>query len=129
MRSRVRSRRWLDGRIAGAADALTATRDRESWQRRQLERLLADVADESAGETGVEPATLELAELRALLGRPARGRPTRANFRSGHLTFCTLVPMRSVPHRVVCLLGLDDGDFPRERARRRQPAAGRSAPR
>jgi len=42
-----------------------------------------------------------------------RGRPTRANFRTGHLTICTLVPMRSVPHRVVCLLGLDDGIFPR----------------
>ena len=27
---------------------------------------------------------------------------------------CTLVPMRSVPHRVVCLLGLDDGAFPRQ---------------
>ncbi len=26
---------------------------------------------------------------------------------------CTMVPMRSVPHRVVCLLGLDDGVFPR----------------
>jgi exodeoxyribonuclease V gamma subunit len=25
----------------------------------------------------------------------------------------TLVPMRSVPHRVICLLGLDDGAFPR----------------
>ena len=32
--------------------------------------------------------------------------------------------MRSVPHRVVCLLGLDDGAFPRQAsARRRQPAA------
>ena len=41
------------------------------------------------------------------------GRPTRANFRTGTLTVCTLVPMRSVPHRVVCLLGLDDGVFPR----------------
>ncbi|MGH8992852.1 MAG: exodeoxyribonuclease V subunit gamma, partial [Acidimicrobiia bacterium] len=39
--------------------------------------------------------------------------PTRANFRTGHLTICTLVPMRSVPHRVVCLLGLDDATFPR----------------
>ena len=26
---------------------------------------------------------------------------------------CTMVPMRSVPHRVICLLGLDDGRFPR----------------
>ena len=44
------------------------------------------------------------------------GRPTRANFRTGTLTVCTMVPMRSVPHRVVCLLGLDDGVFPRSRA-------------
>jgi exodeoxyribonuclease V gamma subunit len=42
-----------------------------------------------------------------------KGKPTRANFRTGHLTVCTLVPMRSIPHRVVCLLGLDDGGFPR----------------
>src|SRR6201999_3397532 len=45
------------------------------------------------------------------------GRPTRANFRTGNLTACTLVPMRSVPHRVVCLLGLDDGVFPRKAPR------------
>ncbi len=42
-----------------------------------------------------------------------KGKPTRANFCTGHLTVCTLVPMRSIPHRVVCLLGLDDGSFPR----------------
>jgi len=52
-----------------------------------------------------------------LLADRLRGRPTRANFRTGHLTVCTLVPMRSVPHRVVCILGLDDGEYPR-RARR-----------
>ena len=45
--------------------------------------------------------------------RTSPGRPTRANFRTGTLTVCTMVPMRSVPHRVVCLLGLDDGVFPR----------------
>ena len=57
------------------------------------------------------------AELRALLADRLQGRPTRANFRTGHLTICTLVPMRSVPHRVVCLLGLDDGVFPRKAPR------------
>ena len=45
--------------------------------------------------------------------RQLAGRPTRANFRTGTLTVCTMVPMRSVPHRVVCLVGLDDGVFPR----------------
>ena len=35
------------------------------------------------------------------------------SFHAGELTVCTMVPMRSVPHRVVCLLGLEDGTFPR----------------
>ena len=38
-------------------------------------------------------------------------------FVSGGVTFCTLMPMRAVPFRVVCLLGMNDGDFPR-RARK-----------
>ena len=76
--------------------------------------MLDDVARESsaAGAT-----TLALPEVRALLAERLQGRPTRANFRTGHLTICTLVPMRSVPHRVVCLLGLDDGVFPRKAPR------------
>jgi exodeoxyribonuclease V gamma subunit len=103
---------WAEA-IAGAADALTATRPREAWQRLQLQRVLDDVVAESA-----DTATpLSLAEVRALLGERLQGRPTRANFRTGHLTFCTLMPMRSVPHRVVCLLGLDDGVFPRKAPR------------
>jgi exodeoxyribonuclease V gamma subunit len=34
-------------------------------------------------------------------------------FVSGGITFCTLMPMRAVPFRAVCLLGMNDGDFPR----------------
>jgi len=34
-------------------------------------------------------------------------------FLSGRVTFCNMVPMRSVPFRVVCLLGMNDTDYPR----------------
>ncbi len=110
--------RWVDA-IAQAADSLTATSERDSWQRRELQRLLGDVDTESgqSGATGVAAPELELADVRVLLADRLRGRPTRANFRTGHLTVCTLVPMRSVPHRVVCVLGLDDGEFPRRTRR------------
>jgi exodeoxyribonuclease V gamma subunit len=50
----------------------------------------------------------------ALISDAFRGRASRANFRTGTLTVCTMLPMRSVPHRVVCLLGVDDGVFPRK---------------
>jgi exodeoxyribonuclease V gamma subunit len=99
--------------LAAAADALTATSPRDAWQRAELQRVLDDVAREAAGNA----TELALPELRTLLAGRLQGRPTRANFRTGHLTICTLVPMRSVPHRVVCLLGLDDGVFPRKAPR------------
>ncbi len=95
--------------IDAAADLLVATRFEDGWQRTQLDRLLADVQDEAAG-AGPE---LRLAEVRDLLADRLRGQPSRAAFRTGDLTMCTLVPMRSVPHRVICLVGLDDGAFPR----------------
>ena len=99
--------------IATAADALTATTPGDAWQRAELQRLLDDVAEQAA----TTHTTISLPEVRSLLAQRLQGRPTRANFRTGHLTICTLVPMRSVPHRVVCLLGLDDGVFPRRAPR------------
>jgi exodeoxyribonuclease V gamma subunit len=103
--------------IAAAADALTTTGPYEEWQRSELQRLLDDVVEEATTAESVNPTFIDLPEVRALLGTRLRGRPTRANFRTGQLTICTLVPMRSVPHRVVCLLGLDDGAFPRKAPR------------
>lgn len=80
----------------------------EEWQQAQLHRELSALGEE-AGESTV----LRLGDIRAMLHRQLGGRPTRANFRTGTLTICTLTPMRSVPHRVVCLLGIDDRVFPR----------------
>ncbi|MDQ3538692.1 MAG: exodeoxyribonuclease V subunit gamma, partial [Actinomycetota bacterium] len=106
---------WANA-IATAADVLTATGHAEAWQRAQLQRILDDVVAESTVGTAANVAQLALPEVRELLADRLRGRPTRASFRTGALTVCTMMPMRSVPHRVVCLLGLDDGAFPRRTA-------------
>ena len=98
---------WL-GALRDGVDALTAVPWGEEWQRGQVHRELAEIGAEHGDDT-----ELRLADVRALMAERLAGRPTRANFRSGSLTVCTMVPMRSVPHRVVCLLGLDDGVFPR----------------
>ena len=34
-------------------------------------------------------------------------------FRAGGVTFCTLMPMRAIPFEGVCLLGMNDSDYPR----------------
>ena len=38
-------------------------------------------------------------------------------FRAGGVTFCTLLPLRAIPFEVVCLLGMNDGDYPRRAPR------------
>jgi exodeoxyribonuclease V gamma subunit len=104
---------WVEA-LNRAADLLVATRPGDAWQRGQLDRLMATVVAEAGGGTSVRAGVpLRLAEVRDLLADRLRGQPTRAAFRTGDITMCTLVPMRSVPHRVVCLVGLDDGAFPR----------------
>ena len=85
---------------------------RDAWQVAQLERELARVGAAARTSAGRSPS-LSLSDVHELLRRQSAGRATRSNFRTGTLTVCTMVPMRSVPHRVVCLVGLDDGAFPR----------------
>ncbi|GAA1477672.1 exodeoxyribonuclease V subunit gamma [Nocardioides aestuarii] len=100
---------WVETLVEGVAQ-LTRTSPDDAWQTGQLHRELGAVLADAGDRVGVE---LRLPDVRALVDTHLAGRPTRANFRSGTLTVCTMVPMRSVPHRVVCLLGVDDGVFPR----------------
>jgi exodeoxyribonuclease V gamma subunit len=51
-------------------------------------------------------------------------------FLNGKVTICEMRPMRSIPAKVVCILGMNDGDFPRSESilsfdqisRKREPA-------
>ncbi len=104
---------WVDT-FSTAARTLMSVAEQDEWQLAQLDRELDDVLDGAGGRAAT--VVLELSDMRALLAERLRGRPTRANFRTGSLTVATMYPMRSVPHRVVCLLGLDDGVFPRVHA-------------
>lgn len=93
---------------------LTATAPGEEWQVAQAARMITEsvVGDRDPGHDG-RSRGLRLADVADLVATMIAGRPTRANFRTGELTVCTLVPMRSVPHRVVVLLGIDSDTFPR----------------
>lgn len=97
------------GALGEAVHLLARTPDDQAWQLAQFDREMERIA----ANQRTHGTTLRHADVRALLRHRLRGRPTRANFRTGTLTVCTMTPMRSVPHRVVCLVGLDDGVFPR----------------
>lgn len=58
-----------------------------------------------------EPLPLSVVR-EAWLGALDQGRLSQ-RFLAGAVNFCTLMPMRAIPFRVVCLLGMNDGDYPR----------------
>uniref|UniRef100_UPI001858FB53 exodeoxyribonuclease V subunit gamma n=1 Tax=Sporichthya sp. TaxID=65475 RepID=UPI001858FB53 len=99
---------WVD-LLRDAVLSLAAPGPGESWQAASLAAELEDLRE--AADSSSVPLTPS--DVAALLAGRLAGRPTRASFRTGTLTVCTMVPMRSVPHRVIALLGLDDGTFPR----------------
>lgn len=51
--------------------------------------------------------------INAWLEHTARETRSSSGFLRGQLTFCSMLPMRSIPFKVVCLIGLNDGVFPK----------------
>lgn len=123
-------------RLAALAQSLQRSRPLSEWAE-SLQLLIDQLFDErEAGDTllllskacaalqeqavasGVE-RPIELALIRQQLTAALEQGSAASGFLTGAVTFCTMVPMRSLPFRLVCLLGLDDGALPR-----RTPAAG-----
>ncbi len=95
------------------ADFFAAEEADEAYTLDRLEQALADWS-EAAGEAGFDaPLPLAVAAEHWLSGLDAGGLSQR--FFAGAVTFATLMPMRAIPFRRVCLLGMNDGDYPRRR--------------
>jgi exodeoxyribonuclease V gamma subunit len=132
----------LLGRFAAFCDALFATlrgcraaRSIDAWQR-VLSKLLSEFfvsdGDTSWQHERVVAAVSQLCEvvkaagfdsdvtlsvLRAWVSSQLEGAAAERGFLSGGVTFCAMLPMRSIPFRVVYLLGMNDGAFPRQTRR------------
>jgi exodeoxyribonuclease V gamma subunit len=96
------------------ADFFVADGERDEALLGRLEQLLEDwqTACENAGL--VDPLPLVVVREAWLAGLDASRLNQR--FLAGSVNFCTLMPMRAIPFRVVCLLGMNDGDYPRSQA-------------
>jgi len=58
-------------------------------------------------------ATVPLSLLRDELAQRLDQERISQRFLAGPVNICTLMPMRSIPFKVVCLLGMNDGIYPR----------------
>ncbi|MDP3333859.1 MAG: exodeoxyribonuclease V subunit gamma, partial [Methylococcaceae bacterium] len=107
------SANWQSTLLALLEDFFVVSNEPE---RKTLETLIQSLAGwthncEQAGLT--EADTLPLNVVReswlAAVDEPS----LHQRFLSGRVNFCTLMPMRAIPFRLICLLGMNDGDYPR----------------
>lgn len=68
---------------------------------------------DAEAQAGGGAAPLARAVVKACLADALDEPGPARRFITGAVTCCALAPMRAVPFRVVCVLGLNDGEFPR----------------
>jgi exodeoxyribonuclease V gamma subunit len=98
----------LDGFILDGFILADQEGEREVLSLVELAGKLGECGSQSGfcGEVGIEVVRYWLEER---LGKSERG----FGFLTGGVTFCAMLPMRSIPFPVVALIGMDDGAFPR----------------
>ena len=76
-----------------------------------INKALASLKD-TFGESGFSDE-IDVSILQDYLKEKLSVQRASQRFLSGQVNFCTLMPMRAIPFKVVCLLGMNDGEYPR----------------
>ncbi|WP_321492253.1 exodeoxyribonuclease V subunit gamma [uncultured Desulfobacter sp.] len=71
-----------------------------------------DDMEKQAGQAGFE-RRISFPAVRMALAAKLDVHVSQGSFLSGGITFCNLMPMRSIPFKLVCLMGMDAQSFPR----------------
>lgn len=101
---------WLQGLLAALIPESTDADSPPAEAARQLRRAIAQLAEAWAKAGLTLP--LPLARVRAAL-EDALHDPVRGGVAGGAISFSSLTALRGVPARVIAVLGLDDGAWPR----------------
>ena len=96
-------------------DALIEPDADSAHERTVIVEALGDLAE--AARLADSQARIEFSSAREAVGSHLARNTTTGGFVTGAVTVCEMVPMRSIPFRVVALMGMNDGEFPRSRPR------------
>jgi exodeoxyribonuclease V gamma subunit len=101
---------WV-GLVHEAATALFATAPDSRWQREALDRVLSSIVTAASTDGVPSPVPLHFDDVRRLFDERLASGVGRPDFFRGGLTVTSMTPLRGVPFRVVCLLGMDQSAF------------------
>jgi len=101
---------WVET-LEEVLDRFVKVTPNQQWLLAQVTEMLAQSA--AAAKAAGASMELSLQEIVQVVSGRCSVPLNTPGFVSGAITFCALLPMRSIPFKVVCLLGMDDGEFPR----------------
>ena len=101
---------WANRLYYYADQLLAGTTSNQQLERQQLNELLAELTDKIAT---VHQQPLSLDVMVAWLESRVSEQKSSTGFLRGQLTFCSMLPMRSIPFKVIALLGVNEGEFPK----------------
>jgi len=93
-----------------ADQLICADTQAEQIQRQQLNEILEQLAVKIAAQH-TEDISLDV--IIVWLENSMSESKSSNGFLRGQLTFCSMLPMRSIPFKVIALLGLNEGEFPK----------------
>ncbi len=92
-----------------------SSQDETEAQAQAIRRELNDLVNNSQVAGFAETVSSNV--LVQYLQQRLAGEPLPTHFLTGGVTFCAMLPMRSIPFKVICLLGMNDQDYPRPQKR------------
>ncbi|WP_372760733.1 exodeoxyribonuclease V subunit gamma, partial [Pseudoalteromonas sp.] len=92
-------------------NAIYSSESDDSWDLLVLQNVLEDLQKHHENGDYRQPVSQRIVSYLIKQGIQEKGVGQR--FLVGQVNFCTLMPMRAVPFKVVCMLGLNDADYPR----------------
>lgn len=101
----------------GTLGRLTATSPKASWLTARVRTEVEALRQAAAPAKPIRSITMQA--FHALLSSRFEVASGATSAHTGAVTFAAMAPYRSVPYRVICLLGMDEGAFPRASSRRR----------
>ncbi|WP_081683441.1 exodeoxyribonuclease V subunit gamma [Arenimonas composti] len=109
----LRAKDWA-ARLQERLDALIAPDPADDGSRTAMETLRGILhALAAEPEDAGENPPLSYAVVRRWIEEKLDALSARQRFLAGGMTVCGMVPQRAIPFRIVAVLGLDEGEFPR----------------
>ena len=101
---------WIRA-LRGACDGLFATERDGRWQADTLHRIFDEVLQSATARGAPSTVPLEFVDIRRLFDECLEAKPGRPDYFRGGITISSMTPLRWIPFRVVCLLGMDQSAF------------------